>query len=48
MVEVNIELSEIQIRMLIHCIEGALDTKHVPDEEVDLVKEIIKQFNNYL
>ena len=48
MVEVKIELSEIQIQMLIHCIEGALDTKHVPEEEADLVKKIIKQLSNYL
>jgi hypothetical protein len=48
MVEVKLELSEFQIQMLIHCIEGALDTKHVPEEEEVLVKEIIEQLSSYL
>lgn len=46
MVTVKIELSEIQIQMLIHCIIGELDTKHVP--EGGMVKEILEQLNNYL
>ena len=48
MVEVKIELSKIQIQMLISCIEGALDTKHVPEEEEYFVKEILEKLSNYL
>ena len=48
MVELKIELSENQIQMLMHCIEGALDTNHVPEEEREIVKEILEQLGNFV
>jgi len=48
MVKVTIELSEYEILMLINCIDGALDTKHMQNENEERVKEIKKQFSKYL
>lgn len=48
MVKVTIELSKIQIQMLINCIESALDTNHVPDDRASDVKKMIEQLSNYL
>jgi hypothetical protein len=48
MVKVMVELSETQIQMLVHCIEGALDTKHLPKEEEGGVKEILEQLSKHL
>lgn len=48
LVKVTIELSKIQIQMLINCIESALDTKHVPDDKEGGAKKIIEQLNKYL
>lgn len=47
MVKVTIELSKIQIQMLINCIESALDTKHLPEEKEGGAKKIIEQLSNY-
>jgi len=48
MVRVTIELSKLEIQMLLNCIEAALDTKHMPDEKEERIKEIKKQLSNYL
>ena len=48
MVKVTIELSKIQIQMLINSIEAALDTGHVPEENEEGAKEILEQFSKYL
>jgi hypothetical protein len=48
MVEVKIELSELEIEMLLNCIEAAIDTKHMPDEKEQRVKEIKEQLRKYL
>ena len=48
MVKVTIELSEYEIQMLINCIDGALDTKHMQKENEERIKEIKKQFSKYL
>lgn len=48
MVKVTIELSKIQIQMLINSIEAAVDTGHVPEENEEGAKEIIGQLSKYL
>jgi hypothetical protein len=48
MVKVTIELSKNEIQMLLNCIEAALDTKHMPEESEERVKEIQDQFSKYL
>jgi hypothetical protein len=48
MVEVTIELSEYEIQMLLNCIDGALDTKHMKEENMGRVKEIKEQLSKYL
>ena len=48
MVKVEIELSELQIQMLINCIDGAIDVKHMPVKDVEIVKEIRRQLSKYL
>ena len=48
MVKVTIELSKYEIQMLINCIEAALETKHMPEEKEERVKEIRDEFCKYL
>lgn len=48
LVKVTIELSEIQIQMLINSIEAAVDTGHVPEENEEGAKKIIKKLSKYL
>jgi len=48
MVKVEIDLSKREIQMLLNCIEAAIDTKHMKEENVERVKEIIKQLSKYL
>jgi hypothetical protein len=48
MVKVKIELSKIQIQMLMNCIESALDTKHMPEESEEGTKVILEQLSKYL
>ncbi len=48
MVRVTIELSKLEIEMLLNCIEGALDTKHMPEEAEKGIKKIKKQLSKYL
>ena len=48
MVEVIIELSKIQIQMLMNCIESALDTEHVPEENEVGARDILEQLIKYI
>jgi len=48
MVKVTIELSEREIQMLISCIESALDTKHMQEENEERVKKIRDQLSKYI
>lgn len=48
MVEVTIELSKLEIEMLLNCIEAAIDTKHMPEESEKRVKEIRELLSKYL
>jgi hypothetical protein len=48
MVKVTIELSELEIRMLVNCIEAAIETNHMPRDTVKRVTEIRDGFNKYL
>jgi len=48
MVKVKIELSKLEIQMLLNSIETAIDTKHMPEESEDRIKEIKKEFSKYL
>ena len=48
MVRVIIELSKREIQMLLNCIEAAIDTKHMQEENEERVKEIQKQLSKYL
>ena len=47
MVKVKLDLSELEIQMLSNCIEAALDTKHIPEKEIERVKKILEQLNKY-
>jgi len=48
MVEVTIELSKLEIEMLLNCIEAAIDTKHMPEESEERIKEIRGRLSKYL
>ena len=48
MVRVTIELSKLEIQMLLNCIEAAIDTKHMPEQSEDRIKKIKEQLSNYL
>ena len=48
MVRVTIELSKLEIEMLLNCIEAAIDTEHVPEESEEIVKELREQLSKYL
>ena len=48
MVKVTIELSKLEIGMRLNCIEAALDTKHMPEQSEERIKEIKDQFSKYL
>jgi hypothetical protein len=48
MVKVTLELSELEISMLLHCIEAAIDTKHMPDEDLKKAKKIRQQLSKYV
>jgi hypothetical protein len=48
MVRVTIELSKLEIEMLLNCMEAALDTGHVPEESEEIVKELREQLSKYL
>ena len=46
MVKVTIELSKLEIEMLINAIDQAIDIKHT--NKVERLKEIKNQFNKYI
>ena len=48
MVKVTIDLSKLEIEMLIHCIEGAIEVKHVTEKDQRRAKDIIDNLNKYL
>jgi len=48
MVKITIDLSELEIEMLIHCIEAAIDTKHLDEENEKRAKEIVVQLSKHL
>ena len=48
MVKVTIELSKLQIEMLINCIDGAIDVKHMDEQGEESAKEVIRQLSKYL
>jgi hypothetical protein len=48
MVEVTIELSKLEIEMLLNCMEAAIDTKHMPEKSEERVKEIRERLSKYL
>jgi len=48
MVKVEIELSELQIEMLIKCIDGAIDVKHMSEQDEERAKEVKRQLSKYL
>ncbi len=48
MVKVTLELSKLEIEMLLHCIETAIDVKHMDDKDIERAKEIKNQLSKYL
>jgi len=48
MVRVTLELSRLEIEMLSNCIEAAIDTKHMKEQDVERAKEIKRQLSKYL
>ncbi len=48
MVKVTIDLSELEIEMLLHCLESAIDVKHMQDKDIERAKEIKEQLSQYL
>jgi len=48
MVEVTIDLSELEIQMLVNCIESALDTKHIKENDINRIQNIRNQLNKFL
>ena len=46
MVKVTVELSKLEIEMLINAIDQAIDIKHA--NKVERLKEIKNQFNKYI
>ena len=47
MVKITLELTELEIEMLCHCIESALDIKPMNEQEKQTAKVILKQLNQY-
>jgi len=48
MVKVTIELSKLEIEMLTHCIEGAIEVKHMTEKDERRAKDIIEKLSKYL
>ncbi|MCJ7571877.1 MAG: hypothetical protein MUO82_08385 [Candidatus Thermoplasmatota archaeon] len=48
MVKVTMELTELEIEMLSHCIESALDIRVMNEQEKRTAKLILKQLSEYL
>jgi len=47
MVKVEFDISKLEIEMLLHCIESAIDTEHVPKESMESVLKIKNQLIKY-
>ena len=47
MVKITLELSELEIEMLSHCIESAIDIKQMNEQEKKRAKVILKQLSKY-
>lgn len=47
MVKITLELTELEIEMLSHCIESALDVKPMNQQEKQTAKVILKQLSKY-
>ncbi len=47
MVKITLELTELEIEMLSHCIESALDIKPMNEQEKQTAKVILKQLSKY-
>jgi len=48
MPKVSIELSKLQIEMFIKCIDGAIDVKHMNEQDEEIAKEVKRQLSKYL
>ena len=48
MVKVILELSKLEIQMLYNCIEAAIDTKHVQEQDAERAGKILKKLSSYL
>ena len=48
MPKVSIELSKLQIEMFINCINGAIDVKHMNEQDEEIAKEVKRQLSKYL
>jgi hypothetical protein len=46
MVKVTLELSELEIQMMINCIDSVIDVQHT--KNIERIKEIKKEFEKYL
>ena len=48
MVKVTLDLSELEIEMLSHCIESAIDTKHIGEQDNKRAEEILNKLRKYV
>jgi len=48
MVKVTLELSKLELEIFSHCIESAIDIKHMDEQEKKTAKLILKQLSKYL
>ena len=48
MVKVTLDLSKLEIRMLINCIEAAIETKHMNVKDAKRSKEIMEKLDGYI
>ena len=48
MVKLKFDLSKLEIQMLSHCIETAIDVKPLNEQEIKTAKTVLKQLYKYL
>jgi len=48
MVKIKLDLSEVEIEMLSHCIESAIDVKPMNEKEKQTAKTILKELSKYI
>lgn len=48
MVKIKLDLSEVEIEMLSHCIESAIDVKPMNEQEKQTAKTILKELSKYI